>query len=229
MLSDGANGAYTTDGDGVGSITVDGYGNATISGSTVTYTLDGNNITFVYNNRMYILTLDKTASTYTQAQDGYQGTYTMPDNSTITLDGYGMVTGTTKTYVVSGATITIYDGETSTAYGIDTENKALLGKSKFAGLTFTGSSYKLVFDDSSAISGTFKSTSYPVYEYGFTGTYVGNVLTLTITSQNYSMGFVGKTITATVEDGKITFTSSFKYDNTTDINGTSATNADFVA
>lgn len=229
VYNDGMNGTYTaTEDKGLGSIILDGYGSVTIGETTVSYDIDGTKITFVYNNRMYVLTL--ATGTYTQVQDGYQGTYTMPDGSTtVTLDGYGAIDGTTKTYVVNGTTVTVYDGETSTNYGIDTTDKKLLGKSIFAGLTFTGNSYTITFDDSPAISGKFASSSYPKYEYNFTGTYVDGVLTITITSQNYNMGFIGKTITANVEDGKIVFTSSFKYDNSTDINGTTATCADFKA
>lgn len=227
LLNDGKAGSYES-GNGYGTIVLDGYGTLTIGENSTSYTLDGNVVSFTLNNAMRKVTLGE--GTYTKTLDGYEGTYKLPDGtSTIVLDGYGNA-DSTKTYVVNGATITIYDGETSTAYGIDVANKLFLGKSIFAGYTFvcSGSSYKLVFDDSSSISGKFISTSYPAYEYGFTGEYSDGVLTLTITSENYNMHFVGSVITATVESGKITFTSSFKYDNTTQINGTSATCEDFV-
>lgn len=221
--SDGKAGTYTGE---YGEIVVDGYGTLTIGGATVAYTVDGNNITFVAANAMRIVALGE--GTYTKVSDGYNATYTLPDNAgTITLDGFGGA-GNGKTYVVSGTNITIFDGATSTTYGLDVANKALLGKSIFAGLKFVSSTYKVVFDDSTSITGKFTSTTYPSYEYGFTGTIEGNVLTITITSQNYAMGFIGTKITATVENGKITFTSSFKYDNVTDINNTSATCESFV-
>ena len=221
--SDGKSGTYTGE---YGEIVVDGYGTLTIGGATAAYTVDGNNITFVAANAMRIVALGE--GTYTKVSDGYNGTYTLPDNAgTITLDGFGGA-GNGKTYVVSGTNITIFDGATSTTYGLDVANRALLGKSIFAGLTFVGSTYKVVFDDSTSITGKFTSTAYPSYEYGFTGTVEGNVLTITITSQNYAMGFIGTKITATVENGKITFTSSFKYDNVTDIKNTSATCESFV-
>ena len=225
--NDGKAGSYESSG-AYGTIELDGYGTLTIGEDSTSYTIDGNVVSFTLNNAMRKVTLGD--GTYTKTLDGYEGTYKLPDGtSTIVLDGYGNADAT-KTYVVNGATITIYDGETSTAYGIDVANKLFLGKSIFAGYTFvcSGSSYKLVFDDSSSISGKFISTSYPAYEYGFTGEYSDGVLTLTITSENYNMHFVGSVITATVESGKITFTSSFKYDNTTEINGTSATCEDFV-
>lgn len=221
--SDGKAGTYTGE---YGEIVVDGYGTLTIGGATAAYTVDGNNITFVAANAMRIVALGE--GTYTKVEDAYKGTYTLPDNAdTITLDGFGGA-GNDKTYVVKGTNITIYDGETSTTYGLDVVNKKLLGKSIFAGLTFVGSTYKVVFDDDTSITGKFTSTTYPSYEYGFTGTVEGNVLTITITSQNYAMGFIGTKITATVENGKITFTSSFKYDNVTDIKNTSATCESFV-
>lgn len=222
MGSDGLTGTYTGE---YGDIVLDGYGTLTIGGATTAYTVDGSNITFVAANAMRIVALGE--GTYTAVADAYAGEYTLPDGSKITLDGFGGA-GDGKTYVVSGANITIYDGETSTAYGLDVANKALLGKTIFAGLTFVGTGYELVFDDSSLISGKFASKGYPIYEYGFEGTLVGNVLTITIKTEKYSMGFVDKTITATVENGKITFTSEFKYDNVTNINGTTATCDTFV-
>lgn len=222
--SDGKAGTYTGD---YGAIVVDGYGTLTIGSETTAYTLDGNNITFVIGGKKSVV-VALGEGTYTKVSDGYNGTYTLPDNAdTITLDGFGGA-GDDKTYVVSGTNITIFDGATSTTYGLDVANQALLGKSIFAGLTFVGSTYKVVFDDSTSITGKFTSTAYPSYEYGFTGTVEGNVLTITITSQNHAMGFIGTKITATVENGKITFTSSFKYDNVTDIKNTSATCESFV-
>lgn len=222
--SDGKAGTYTGE---YGAIVVDGYGTLTIGSETTVYTLDGNNITFVIGGKKSVV-VALGEGTYTKVSDGYNETYTLPDNAgTITLDGFGGA-GDGKTYVVSGTNITIFDGETSTTYGLDVANKALLGKSIFAGLTFVGSTYKVVFDDDTSITGKFTSTAYPSYEYGFTGTIEGNLLTITITSENYPMGFIGTKITATVENGKITFTSSFKYDNVTDIKNTSATCESFV-
>ena len=216
--NDGMNGTYTTDGNVLGSIVLDGYGTVTIGENSAAYTLADNTITFVYNNRMYVLTLDKSAGKYTQAQDGYQGTYTMPDGTTITLDGWGTVTGTTQTYVVSGATITIYNGETSADYGIDKANNALLGKSIFAGLTFTGSYYdeweednstiKFIFDDSSALTGTIQSGPNGSHKAKFTATFDGTTLVMTITESisGGGSGWVGKTLTATLSGNTFTIT-----------------------
>ncbi len=224
LVNDGKGGSYN--GTELSEVVLDGYGTITVSGQNVAYTLnaDKTQATFVLNNQMRVIALGN--GTYTLALDGYQGEYTLPDaTSKLTLDGHG--NAGTGTYVVNGTNITIYNGETSTTYGLDVEDKKLLGKSIFAGLTFKSSSYSITFDDDVQAKGTFKSSSYPTYEYGFTAEYANGVLTITITSQNYNMGFVGKTITATVSDGKLTFTSSFKFDNTTDVNGTEATCADF--
>lgn len=223
LVADGLDGTYTGD---YGAIVVDGYGTLTIGGESVSYTSEGRNISFIAANAMRIIALGE--GTYTKVEDAYKGTYTLPDNAgTITLDGFGGA-GNDKTYVVKGTNITIYDGETSTTYGLDVANNALLGKSIFAGLTFVGSGYKLVFDDSSAITCSFTTTTFPRYEYVFEATLEGNVLTFTVVSETVNLGFVGKTFTATVENGKITFTSEFKYDNVTNINGDTATCDTFV-
>ena len=222
--SDGKAGTYTGE---YGEIVVDGYGTLTIGSETTVYTLDGNNITFVIGGKKSVV-VALGEGTYTKVEDAYKGTYTLPDNAgTIMLDGFGGA-GDGKTYVVSGTNITIFDGATSTNYGLDVANKTLLGKSKFAGLTFVGSGYKLVFDDSSAITCSFTTTTFPRYEYVFEATLEGNVLTFTVVSETVNLGFVGKTFTATVENGKITFTSEFKYDNVTNINGDTATCDTFV-
>nr|MDE7440448.1 InlB B-repeat-containing protein [Clostridia bacterium] len=225
---DGFEGTYTM---GTTTITVDGGGEIKVGSMPYSYTVVDGKLFFIEGNQMHFLTVDKDAQTCAYVQDGFGGEYTLPDGTTkMTLDGLGKVTGTTKTYVVTGSNIAIYDGETVTKYGIDVDSKVFLGKSIFAGLTFEGNSLKLEFDDDSAISGKLSSTTWPSYEYGFTAEYnkSTNTLTFTITSQNYSMGAIGKTITATVSSGSITFSSSFKYDNSVDVNGKAVTNASFV-
>ena len=209
---DGYQGTYTGSANGVTNIVVDGIGNVTVNeeASKVKYAVaDG---------------------TFTQVQDGFAGTYALPDGAgNITLDGIGGA-GDGKTYVVSGTTVTVYDGDSSTNYGIDVENKVFLGKSIFAGLTFEGNSLQFVFEDGVEIGGTLSTTTYPQYEYGFTAELdkATNTLTFTITSENYKMNFVGKTFTAAVSNGKLTFTSSFKPDNSVDLNGKEVTCADFT-
>ena len=208
LVADGLDGTYT---GGYGEIVVDGYGTLTIGGATVAYTVDGNNITFVAANAMRTVALGE--GTYTKVEDAYKGTYTLPDNAgTITLDGFGGA-GDGKTYVVKGTNITIYDGETSTTYGLDVANNALLGKSKFAGLTFTKSSAnEIKFDDSSSISGTMLCGS-----SGWTVTFAdgvleGNELTVTITAQVGTGATVGAKIVFTVNGSTLVLKSgTFPY------------------
>ena len=215
--NDGKGGTYAN-ADAYGDIVLNGYGTLTVNGASVAYTLDGNNVMFVANNAMRVVTLG--SGTYTKALDGYQGTYTLPDESTLALDGYGNVTGTTKTYVVSNGTITIYDGEMSTAYGIDVEGKKFLGKSVFAGLTFSGKYYDdwdesqnsiaFIFDDASTISGTL-SVGGGRQQAKFIATFDGKELVMTIT-ENVAAGadFVGKTLKATLSGDTFTITSWHK-------------------
>lgn len=204
VLNDGKAGVYTNS-DAYGQIHLDGFGTITVGEATGSYTLNGDKVTFVVSNAMRIITL--AGSAYTKTLDGYEGTYTLPDASTLSLDGYGNVTGTSKTYVVNGTNITIYDGETSTAYGLDVANKELLGKSVFANYKFllSGSTGKYIqFADSVDITGRI--------EVGYTGFYVefangvlsGNELTVTVTAQGGNMGNVGKTITFTVSGNTLT-------------------------
>ena len=208
LVADGLDGTYT---GGYGEIVVDGYGTLTIGGATVAYTVDGNNITFVAANAMRTVALGE--GTYTKVEDAYKGTYTLPDNAgTIMLDGFGGA-GDGKTYVVNGTNITIFDGATSTTYGLDVANKTLLGKSKFAGLTFTKSSAnEITFDDSSSISGTMLCGN-----SGWTVTFAegvleGNELTVTITAQVGTGATVGAKIVFTVNGSTLVLKSgTFPY------------------
>lgn len=194
LVADGLDGTYTGD---YGEIVVDGYGTLTIGGATVAYTVDGNNITFVAANAMRTVALGE--GTYTKVEDAYKGTYTLPDNAgTITLDGFGGAGGG-KTYVVSGTNITIYDGETSTTYGLDVANKTLLGKSKFAGCVFTHNAVNAItFNDSSDIAGVMTCGN-----AGWTVTFAdgvvnGNELTVTVTAQVGTGVEIGSNIVFTI-------------------------------
>ena len=151
----------------------------------------------------------------------------MPDGtSTIVLDGFGGA-GEGKTYVVANGSITIYDGETAVNYGIDVENKTFLGKSAFAGKTFTGSYYcsfdyndgegpigttllKIIFDDSAVISGVLYSGSDTTYYFNFTATLEGDTITFTFTKAIDSSA-VGKTLKATISGDTITFVKGGTY------------------
>ena len=208
--SDGKAGTYTGD---YGEIVVDGYGTLTIGGATAAYTVDGNNITFVAANAMRIVALGE--GTYTKVSDGYNGTYTLPDNAgTITLDGFGGA-GNGKTYVVSGTNITIFDGATSTTYGLDVANKTLLGKSVFAGYTFSGEYYdeygegnytvEFIFDDASSLTGVLKIS---FWSAAFTATFDGNTIVMTMTGDlSGAPGWKGKVVTATFSGNTFTVTA----------------------
>ena len=226
--NDGKEGVYNN-GEAYGQIHLDGYGTITVGDATGSYTVDGDKVTFVVNNAMRVVTLGD--GTYTKTLDGYEGTYTLPDESTLALDGYGNVTDTSKTYVVNGKNITVYDGETSTVYGLDVENKTFIGKSKFAGLRFDkGSADYIVFDDSTDITGTMYCGNAGWY-ITFTGTYdeATKTLTLTVVTQSGTGASTGQQITFTVSDGqlKLNNTKPFPY---VDVTNTYVyTNADFVA
>lgn len=209
--NDGKAGTYTGD---YGEVVIDGYGTLTIGETSVAYTLDGNNVTYVMNNATRLIALGE--GTYTKVQDGYQGTYTLPDETTLTLDGYG--NAGTKTYVLNGASITVYDGDDSVQYGIDVDNKTFLGKSVFAGLTFTGTYYdewdesnnsiSFEFDDTSVISGVLVRG---VYKVKFTATFDGTTLTMSMTENvAYASDWVGKTLVATLSGNTFTITSWYK-------------------
>lgn len=224
LENDGLAGTYTGD---YGEIIVDGYGNVTVGGVAVDYTVIAERtIKFVAANSMKEVIVDLGNGTYAKVLDGYEGTYTLPDNSTITLDGFGGA-GDGKTYVVNGANITIFDGETSTNYGIDVANKQFLGKSVFAALTFSGSysesststtPFQIVFDDSPMISG-YLSTNGDGLRVKFTAVLTGTTLTLTILPENsvsWDRGstyksndsFDGKVIVMTVDGDTLKVTST---------------------
>lgn len=197
LENDGLAGTYTGD---YGEIIVDGYGNVTVDGVAVDYTVIAERtIKFVAANSMKEVIVDLGNGTYAKVLDGYEGTYTLPDNSTITLDGFGGA-GDGKTYVVNGSNVTVFDGETSTTYGIDVANKQFLGKSVFAGYTFTGSykdvwgdtaGFSIVFDDSPAIKGHFVTNSSVFVK--FTAVLNGNTLTITVDAENCLSYDSGKT------------------------------------
>lgn len=215
--NDGKGGTYAN-ADAYGDIVLNGYGTLTVNGASVAYTLDGNNVMFVANNAMRVVTLG--SGTYTKALDGYQGTYTLPDASTLTLDGYGNVTGTTKTYVVNGSNVTIYDGETSTAYGINVDGKTFLGKSVFAGLTYRYGTkvYDYIkFDDGVDISGEMGMGANNWITKFKDGVINGNELTVTVVSCNCGGISAGQTIVFTIDGDTLTIKSGKFNSNAVDI------------
>lgn len=214
---DGYQGTYNGSANGVTKLVIDGIGNVTVNeeASKVKYAVADGKLSFAYNNRLYAVTFAD--GTFTQVQDGFAGTYALPDGAgNITLDGIGGA-GDGKTYVVSGATLTVFDGDSTVAYGIDVENKVLSGKSIFAGLKFihdSSSKDYIEFNDSTEISGkmSFNAESdHPSVYDGyiiFTGVLEGNTLTITVKSANGNPISVGKTLQFTVENGKLTLKSA---------------------
>lgn len=215
--NDGKAGTYTN-ADAYGDIVLDGYGVLTVGGKSVAYTLDGDKVSFVAGNAMRVIVLGD--GTYTKALDGYQGTYTLPDETTMELDGYGNVTGTTKTYVVSGSNVTIYDGETSTTYGIDIAGKAFLGKSVFAGLTYRYGTrvYDYIkFDDGVNISGEMGMGANNWITKFTNGVINGNELTVTVVSCNCGGISAGQTIVFTIDGDTLTIKSGKFNSNAVDV------------
>lgn len=196
-------------------------------------------ISVVMDGRMVIINLDKASGSYALANDGFQGTYTLPDSATtIELDGYGNVTEG-GVYAIVGGTITITNGGDVVSYGIIFGNSQLLGKSIYAGLTFSGKFYDnwdesnknlyVVFADSSALEGTmYVSSVGSSYYFNFTAAFDAvdsSKLVFTITKAYQSKP--NSVINATVVDNKITFTSDFG-SNTDTIKNSSVTCPDLA-
>ena len=216
---DGYQGTYTgtLNGDAEATeVVLDGAGNATVGNVSTTYLRVDNVITLIVNNRMMKLELTVDGLTFVHVTDGYEGTYTLPDQSTLTLDGYGKAGQ--STYVVEGSTITLFTAGDSTSYGIDVENKLLLGKSVFAGLTFEGEYYsvwdecnndlRIIFDDAPELTGVIYSGYGTSYYFNFTATFDGTTLVFTIT-RSVESSAVGKTIEATLSGNTLTITKDF--------------------
>ena len=78
---DGYQGTYTGSANGVTNIVVDGIGNVTVNeeASKVKYAVADGKLSFAYNNRLYAVTFAD--GTFTQVQDGFAGTYALPDGA----------------------------------------------------------------------------------------------------------------------------------------------------
>lgn len=221
----------------LGTITFDGANKAVVAGTTCSYVIESNgNINLTYNNMTKILAVDKTTSSYTTLTDGSEGTYTNDVNSFVSNgDGTCTYNTTSGTYIISGNNVTYYIGEEKTSITLQ-DDGTYLTKSIFAGYTFTGNymdgwndsnSLKIVFDDSSSISGVLYAQYGTSYYFNFTATFDGTTLVMTVTNA-VSSSYVGDTITATLSGNTLTITnttiSNFAY---TFANQGSATCADF--
>ncbi|MCH5158182.1 MAG: InlB B-repeat-containing protein [Clostridiales bacterium] len=227
--ADGLDGTYEGE---YGQIVVDGYGNLTFAGGTLSlaYTvIEGRKITFVNASRMYVVTLGDGA--YTKELDGFEGTYNLPGGAgTVTLDGYGK-TGDGRVYnIVNGTQLTIFNAAdgSSASYGIEKGNPDLLGKSVFAGMRFsgtvntewdTGESMSIVFNDSADLSGRITiSTEW----LDFTAEITGKTIVFTVTNTFSSSSEVGHTLTFTISDDmtKLTHVSNTLSRNIIKVTGT---------
>ena len=209
---DGKQGTYT---GSLGSVVLDGAGNATVDGAATTYVIAGEKVEIVVGGKTTTITI--TGETYAVTTDGTEGTYTGEYGTFVSNgDGTATIDGATVTYIKSGNRVTYVVEETSTTITLN-EDGTYSGKAPFAGLTFTGTFYnewdeynttlRIVFEDGADIVGTLYSGSGTTYYFNFTGEYEGNTLVLTITKAIDS-GAKGKTITLTLEGNTLTVVNS---------------------
>ncbi len=224
---DGMQGTYTGE---LGEITLDGIGNVTIGEAETTYSFVDDHVEFEVEGRTRAVILGE--GTYTTTTDGSEGTY-IGDYGTVVSNGDGTATidGAAATYTKNGMqlAITITDsGEEKKVLLV--EGGTYLTSSIFANHTFTGSFYdgwmestsslKIIFDDSTGISGVLYAGYGTSYYFNFTGEFdeATAVLTLTITSAIDSSA-VGKKITIHIEGNTMTITDceisnqAYKFDN----------------
>ncbi|MGN1067093.1 MAG: hypothetical protein ACI4QH_04730, partial [Candidatus Fimimonas sp.] len=217
LLPDGMGGTYTgtlPGTTGTSTIVIDGVGGVLLNDESGTYELENGTVTIKTSTRKVIVSVNKATGSFQAIEDGYQGTYTLPSGETVVLDGFGNVGE--ATYVVSGTQIVFYNADgTIEYYGIDVNNKVLLGMSAFGGKKYVAnksSYYYFEFNKESSISGklTLKSNRWGVSSdpyVTFTGVLEGNTLTLTITEvhglENCS---VGSKIVLTVGENTLTVT-----------------------
>lgn len=207
---DGNQGTYTlTDSF---NIVVDGHGGVVCdSDASVAYTvLENGNLTFAKSGtRTIVVSLDKVNGTYAFVADGYAGTYTLPDNTTIEFYGNGTAENG-KTYVVDGTNVTIFENGVGTKYKADFESKTL----EEPGFSFAGKKFKkdnfsyIEFSNTDDISGRFYFEDDTNKSYvRFSGaTFDGTELTLVVAGgdQNFNKG---KTVVFTYSDGKLVLKS----------------------
>ncbi|MCI5745013.1 MAG: InlB B-repeat-containing protein [Erysipelotrichaceae bacterium] len=212
---DGVQGTYS---GSLGTIVLDGAGNATVDGVAYTYKVVNEVVeidianstkTVQLANGSYSFVADSTAGTYT----GDYGTFVSNGDGTGTLDSVEV------TYTKSDSLLTIYVGEETKTVLLG-DDGTYLTNSIFAGHTFTGSFYsdwdegtsnlKIVFNDNDGgiISGVIYSGYGTTYFFNFTATYADNTLTFTIVTSLNKNEFAGKVVVATVSGSTITIVST---------------------
>ena len=205
---DGFQGTYSGE---LGTVTLDGAGTAIVDGVNGTYKVVDSVIEITFNSITKTVTVSDNA--YTCVLDATAGTYTYNGNVFVSAgDGNCTFNGVSGTYTKDGMNVTYtVSGNASTI--LLNSDGTYSEKSIFAGLTFTGSYYgewdeyynslRVVFDDSTTISGVIYSGSGTSYYFNFTGELVGTTLTLTITSA-VDRGLVGKTVVFEINGSTMT-------------------------
>ena len=212
MALDGYQGTYAGT---LGEITLDGAGSATVAGVSGTYVIGTDVIEITYNSITKTITVADNA--YTVVADETAGTYTKDDNTFVSNgDGTCTFNGVSGTYTKDGMNVTYTVGDVTTTILLNVDG-TYSEKSIFAGLTFKGSYYsywdeattdlKVVFDDSTLITGTIYSGYGTSYYFNFTGELVGTTLTLTIT-KGVDSASVGKVVIFEISGSTMTVSSS---------------------
>lgn len=242
VAADSVAGTYT---NGDFTLTLNGFGEATLNDAAGTYVVDSdvaNKVVVTIDGVEAAYLLDLENHTYASATlptDGYEGTY-IGDDGDLVLDGYDKATlnGAEGTYTLDGDVVTITIGEATHTYSLDKTNGTYSGLSQFAGLQFAGSftdklwgdtnRLYLDFDNYAGIKGQIRVNNAKYY-FDFTGTFDAstNKLSLTITKA-VNAEFVDKVLEATVtfaDNGSvasITFNTNLN-DNVYNISGTTVT------
>lgn len=213
LVADGKGGTYTNDALTLGTILLDGYGTITFADDTTTdYTYDSSTgvITFVYQNRLYAITvLD---SEYTQVEDIYKGTYTCEGASDLILDGKGhySIGDETGVYYVDGSLVLMNSSTGATnKVVINTTNYTYSSKTVLEGKIFCGSSAYNYWDvfEFSDVNKVVVKQFYEESNYTGTssiGSYYNKIGTFTISGDIVTISVDGTTIVFTYDSANNT-------------------------
>lgn len=213
LVADGKGGTYTNDALTLGTISLDGYGTVTFADDTTadyTYDSSAGVITFVYQNRLYAITvLD---SEYTQVEDIYMGTYTCEGANDLILDGKGhySIGDETGVYFVDGSLVLMNSSTGATnKVVIDTTNYTYSSKTVLEGKIFCGSSAYNYWDvfEFSDVNKVVVKQFYEESNYNGTssiGSYYNKVGTFTISGDIVKISVDGTTIVFTYDSANNT-------------------------
>ena len=205
---DGYQGTYTGD---AGEMVLSGAGDVVLDGISGTYvkvgdvfevTVANKTVTYALVEGTYTMQLDNLVGTYT----GAYGEIVVNGDGTLTVDGVSGI------YTKNDTKIAYTINDVTTSVNLSVEDFTYSTKSMFAGYTFSGNyaswggdetSYMdIEFEDSTDIVGTIYVDNSTTYYFDFTAEFVGNTLTMTITSA-IDRGAVGKTIVATLTGNRL--------------------------